>query len=538
MSQASPYVRSQLTQICLQTGFLREAWDALLRSMGHGLFVAGVATGASALAGVSNMVEALSNAGMLDDELLDQLTAHPLLQHSTEHLDDLRVELGLRAPPHPVVDDGLLDDLKRAALTARMHKLPNTSLLVSRVPLELRQRVPTFLLSDAAKVRALFDAANRQLLEPGDELWMARLIDEVIELAEPLHHGALRDLREVVLMASKGATSAARGFVDASAGTLQAIVQRYGILLDGGTFLDRMRAAMARVCLIRLDDADAGTGFLVGPDLVLTNHHVVMHVLNGEVEASSVEFVFDYRRQDDQMIQGPRARLHTPEDQAAWLIDATPPTAVERTPSGTPNILAETPADELDFALLRLDRPVGAAHGRGWFELLHDPPFTFGEGTTLLVLGHPRKAGTDVASPLTFAIAADAFQAINPNQTRVQYRTNTLSGNSGSPVLSAAFEVVALHHYGRPNRYNQGIPVQAIADRARVREALAHQFRRQRRDVIGRRDDEDAALLLGHPGQEHAEHAARQPAVAGIGGQTFFHFVDPQHAGTHDLGLT
>ena len=47
-----------------------------------------------------------------------------------------------------------------------------------------------------------------------------------------------------------------------------------------------------------------------------------------------------------------------------------------------------------------------------------------------------------------------------------------------------------------------------------VESALAHQFRRQRGDVVRGGDDEHARALLREPREERAEHAARRAAVA------------------------
>ena len=42
-----------------------------------------------------------------------------------------------------------------------------------------------------------------------------------------------------------------------------------------------------QVCLVRCGD-ERGTGFLVGPNLVLTCHHVIKSHLNGSVPASAL----------------------------------------------------------------------------------------------------------------------------------------------------------------------------------------------------------------------------------------------------------
>ena len=69
----------------------------------------------------------------------------------------------------------------------------------------------------------------------------------------------------------------------------------------GNPFIDTTRLARwligaeRRVCRVRCG-ADLGTGFLIGPDLVLTCYHVVHRHLSAAVSASNVAVLFDYRR--------------------------------------------------------------------------------------------------------------------------------------------------------------------------------------------------------------------------------------------------
>jgi hypothetical protein len=79
--------------------------------------------------------------------------------------------------------------------------------------------------------------------------------------------------------------------------------------------------------------------------------------------------------------------------------------------------------------------------------------------------------------PISFDDTMDAVVRTYPNGTRVHYRTNTMPGSSGSPVLNRDLELVALHHSGEPGspdfrlechqqvtpaKYNEGIPIATI----------------------------------------------------------------------------
>ena len=68
-----------------------------------------------------------------------------------------------------------------------------------------------------------------------------------------------------------------------------------------------------------------------------------------------------------------------------------------------------------------------------------------------------------------------------------------------------------------------------------VKTALAHQFGRQTADIVGGGQHKDPAIALAHPGEQGAQHPLRQAAIAGVvtGGQPFFDFVEPEHAGSH-----
>lgn len=465
MPSPSPHARRLLVDLCLEVGFLHAQWFTLLKSMGRMDIAVLLNPGANALEGVSNAVERVAQVGLLDDTLLDQLAADSSFTLHHGALDGVRVELGLLPPPTPVVPPSLLKRVTKASLVARAHVQPTTNLVRAALPLPLAQRLPTYVASEADLVRAMFEAANRQTLEPGDGLWLHQLLSAILKYVASEYRADVTHLLDLVLVAAKGARSEAEGLSDASSAGLQSLVEEFGIMLPGGTFVDELDAALARTCLIRVDGEDRGSGFLVGPDLILTNWHVVRSVLDGLAAPDSVEVVFDYRHRDGAEQPGTGVALA-----GDWLVDHAPPTDEELGADPDPDITQETSADALDFALLRLAEPAGNGE-RGFFDLTYEPPYGFARGATLTVLGYPAREFD--CAPVTFSIAPDAFLAINPNQTRVRYLTNTLAGNSGSPVLNTAFRVVALHHFGRPNRYNQGIPITALLARPAVQAALS-----------------------------------------------------------------
>jgi hypothetical protein len=251
---------------------------------------------------------------------------------------------------------------------------------------------------------------------------------------------------------------------DATLEGLEKIVRRGNPLLDMGVWWERAARVEPRVCRVELEGRPAGTGFLVGPDAVLTNYHVLEPVIAGEVATADVDLRFGYKRLiDGTILSGTIFKLA-----AEWLVDASPPSEAEA--RGKPD--AELPRpDQLDYALVRgagepglqhVDRQTGAAApARGWVEA-PAAAHAFAADQALFIVQHPQ------GEPLKLALDTGAVLGGNANGTRVRYRTNTEPGSSGSPCFDHDWHLVALHHYGDPAfghpRYNQGVPIAAVRD--------------------------------------------------------------------------
>lgn len=142
---------------------------------------------------------------------------------------------------------------------------------------------------------------------------------------------------------------------------------------------------------------DYGTGFLVGPDVLMTNYHVMENVINGLVPATQVRLRFDYKMLVGgvQVNPGTEHRLAL-GSQEQWLLYQSPYSQADLSaePGQPPGV------DELDFVLLRLaagagTEAVGAPalalqepHPRGWISVprvTHD----FAVAPSLFILQHP-----------------------------------------------------------------------------------------------------------------------------------------------------
>ena len=256
----------------------------------------------------------------------------------------------------------------------------------------------------------------------------------------------------------------------------------------------RERLARREVCICRIelptnDGMSFGTGFLIGPDLVLTNHHVMAPAIAGSQKAHTpggltcdpkkVRLRFDYKEMDDKTPVNAGIEVHLAKD---WLVDSSPHSAADLQPmpkQDTPTL------EELDFALLRLAEPIGdapialgkdtdpQAKARGWIDL-PEADWPFEDQTSLFILQHPKGA------PMNLALDLEATMKVNANGTRVTYQTGTEPGSSGSPCFNQFWDVVALHHAGdhaypdlHPGSFNEGIPISRIVARWKQKDLTA-----------------------------------------------------------------
>jgi V8-like Glu-specific endopeptidase len=246
--------------------------------------------------------------------------------------------------------------------------------------------------------------------------------------------------------------------LSAATAALERIVREKLKFLPIDQWRTRLGEVEVQVCRVETGTS-FGTGFLVGPDLVLTNYHVVEDVLEGSNPPGNVVCRFDYRELADGKTLNPGTtfKLHDSD----WRVDDSPYSLDE--------------PDKLDYTLLRLDTSPGKmsvnpreANGqlRGWFKV-PTGEVSLKPGDPLHIVQHPD------ARPLQLALDTEAVIGLTGNGTRVRYRTNTEPGSSGSPCCDANWNLVALHHVGDPKygplsnkgEWNQGVLFDAIVKR-------------------------------------------------------------------------
>jgi hypothetical protein len=223
-----------------------------------------------------------------------------------------------------------------------------------------------------------------------------------------------------------------------------------------------------RVCRVEYPNKVArGTGFLIGPNAVLTNYHVVEAIVKGDYKPGDVRLRLDYKVMDDGVAVARGLIFELAND---WLYDFSMYSVEDEKVSP-----ADPKPEELDYAILRVkgdpgNQPLGGTKGttdpnaiqRGWIEAptgTHD----FLVQRTIYIVQHSD------GGPMQVAIDSNAVTGLNGNATRVRYTTTTQPGSSGSPCFGPDWSWVAVHHSGDPKylqgqapQFNQGIPLTAI----------------------------------------------------------------------------
>ncbi len=217
---------------------------------------------------------------------------------------------------------------------------------------------------------------------------------------------------------------------------------RLELVLDGTNLLpfhflrtgDRMGRAVVK---LQRDDGATGTGFLVAPDILLTNHHVLP---DGPTAAASVALA--------------NYEVSPPNDPAGRAATATL----------DPSALFVTNAD-LDFTfcgVAGLDFLGAIPLDRERMHVAVDE--------TVTIIQHPRGRPKEVALRENRVVRADGVV--------LQYACDTEPGSSGSPVFNDQWKPVAIHHASvltdspegrrvgarsRARYLNEGIRLSAIA---------------------------------------------------------------------------
>src|SRR5262249_4688836 len=255
------------------------------------------------------------------------------------------------------------------------------------------------------------------------------------------------------------------GVVPATNEGFQKWINRTLPQLNAWVWATQLLKQMRRVCRVEIDRAPTGTGFLVGPHVVLTKHHVLGEVIPTRGDGRPVVCRFGYHVSDGGMPEDGTPVALKPAF-ADWHLDSSPGLTDPEENAGVP----VPTADQLDHAFIRLADDIGNrpifpdGPVRGWVKVPVGAP-ALAKDMPLAILQHPK------GDPVKLALDTESVQSVGP--TRVRYSTNTDQGSSGSPCFDINWGLVALHHFGdslhQQARFNQGVPIDAV--RARLTRA-------------------------------------------------------------------
>jgi V8-like Glu-specific endopeptidase len=338
-----------------------------------------------------------------------------------------------------------------------------------------RPRFEEFLLYRLDKRPEDFTSANddyptalrKILVEANASLWWRDLLREARNAVPG--DGGLQGFGEQFGVSPVTVAPAVGGMAVVQGPQLQLKIKEAQSTFDIVKWRKRLGEIEAQVCRIEIPEGTAkGTGFLIGPNAVLTNYHVIEKVHQGSIGPASIALRFDYKVSGDGIAvqAGTVYRLH-----ADWLADFSMYSSLdlEVNPAGEPGL------EELDYAVLRVQGtpgtdPVGGETNdpnpapRNWIEApaaAHD----FAAQRSLYIVQHPD------GKPMQIALDTEAVLAVNGKGTRLRYTTTTEPGSSGSPCFGPDWQWVAVHHSGDPKytpwngvkpTYNEGIPLTAI----------------------------------------------------------------------------
>jgi endonuclease G len=199
--------------------------------------------------------------------------------------------------------------------------------------------------------------------------------------------------------------------------------------LVGINYLELGTLCARSVCRIRLRDTGGatvgfGTGFLVAPGILMTNHHVISSAEQARLAQAEFDYELDVRGNDKRVARF--AILNTP---------------------------APIPLKDLDFCVV-------AVSGRetdggrtldefGWLPL-NGAPGKAVVGEYLTIIQHPGGERKQVC------VRENKLLKFDEGGNTLWYMTDTVAGSSGSPVFNQSWQVVALHHSGIPKTDAQG----------------------------------------------------------------------------------
>jgi endonuclease G, mitochondrial len=203
------------------------------------------------------------------------------------------------------------------------------------------------------------------------------------------------------------------------------------------TFLKRGIEQAASVCRIeRSHGAALGTGFLVKPDILLTNYHVLTECDRLDLKTSLSDIVLRF---------------------GYFSSEVTGETIGNTFQLSTHPIEKFSPTNKLDYVLLRVETAILE------YSQVHSVDLNYAKLPTpksgINILQHPQ------GKTMQLALSRNGVTVIDERNGLIQYVSKTFNGSSGSPCFNEDWQVIALHHAMKSKSFGiacEGILLSAI----------------------------------------------------------------------------
>lgn len=234
---------------------------------------------------------------------------------------------------------------------------------------------------------------------------------------------------------------------------IEADKQKFEKIIEASNnFLDivEWRSALAvienQVCRVEIGSSakSYGTGFLIGPNLLLTAFHVVESLIKGRGHPTEAAFRFDYKELPNSNLinSGNIFKLA----KRNWLVAFSGNEKSIRLSDKELDGCQVQPG--LDFAILRLEGNPGqesiggylesTAAQRGWIDLNNVAQAT--EKNRIVILHHP------IAGPLKMSVGIAKNDLVEAaDSSRIVYQVETQPGSAGAPCFNINWKPLAIH---------------------------------------------------------------------------------------------
>ncbi|MBY3116695.1 trypsin-like peptidase domain-containing protein [Rhizobium laguerreae] len=271
--------------------------------------------------------------------------------------------------------------------------------------------------------------------KPFSDIGRTGSVDDPSQMLKGWTGWAARGLDDAVLKGVITPEAAVGTYVTSQAALLQLLAERrrpVAIISAEGTDYDGQPGFWS------------GTGFLVGLNLLLTNHHV----LNSMEVAKTAKVEFNYEISPESLLAG----------------DGRAPQATQTFAIDPSRLFITSPTERgLDYTFVWIEDAAAEAYGSIAMERAF---FTVSKGESAFIIHHPDGQPKQVSLDDTDILSIDA--------NVIHYSSDTMKGSSGAPVFDRRGRLIALHHASRAENVklpdggstdtvNEGIKIAAIA---------------------------------------------------------------------------